>query len=398
MTELHPVVGHEEVRTSLARAHARDGLPAAILLHGMRGVGKQRVAQWIAQLQVCERPRPDGPCDGCRACRLALALEHPDVHWYFPLPRPQKVSGDRLSDALESARISALAELREQPIRPSPGDELRGLYLAMVQGLRRRAHLTPTMARVQPFIIADAEYLVPQEASPEAANAILKLLEEPPGGSRFILTSAEPGRLLPTIRSRCVPLHLSPLPTEIVADFLSERRGVERVKALWAAGLGQGSIGRALGFLPDPDDGKPGPLEARRGEALVLVESALSGRHASRWSVALASPPTGARKLVELFAFVEEWLRDLAAVAAGAEERVRNQDALPRLRELVGEAGVGAADTVAAFPAIDEAREMARGNVNPQLILSMLIRRLHEGLLPGATGDRVGGAAWPTRG
>jgi len=387
---LHPVVGHEATRSALARAHAAGGLPASLLLYGLRGVGKQRLAHWIAQLQVCDAPGPEGPCGACRPCRLALGIEHPDIHWYFPLPRPKGVSGDRLADALESARADALAELREQPLRPSQADELRGLYLGVVQSLRRRAHVTPTMAAVQVFIIADAEYLVPQEASPEAANALLKLLEGPPGQSRVTLPSGEPGRLLPTIRSRSVPLHLSPLPLEAVAEFLEERRGVDADEARRAAGLGQGSIGRALGFLSE--GGEPGPQEALRREALAIVEAALADTRAAGWSAALGYSPAGARTLVELFAFVEEWLRDVAAVAAGAEERVRSRDLLPRLRKLVRAAGVEAAEAAEALPAVEEARELARGNVNPQLIVSGLVRRLRRSL-HGTGGAEPAGAA-----
>jgi len=386
MTELHGLVGHEEIRAALVRAHGAGGLPAAILLHGLRGIGKQRLAHWVAQLQVCERPDARGPCGACRPCRLALALEHPDIHWYFPLARPKGVSGDRLADALEGARSEALAELREQPLRASRADELRGLYLGLVQGLRRRAHVTPTMAPVQVFIIADAEYLVPQESSPEAANALLKLLEEPPGGSRFILTSAEPGRLLPTIRSRSVPIHLAPLPVEVVARFLEEHRGADAATARWAAGLGQGSIGRALGFLPDGEE--PGPQEAMRREALTIVEAALVDSVAAGWSTALGYSPAGARSLVELFAFVEEWVRDVAAVAAGADQSVRSQDELPRLRKLVGAARVASADAAAALPAVEEARELARANVNPQLIVAGLVRRLRRSLRPPAGAGR----------
>lgn len=386
MTELHPVVGHEEVRRSLARGHAAAGLPSSLLFHGPRGVGKQRLALWTAQLQFCEAPGPQGPCGVCRPCRLSLGLEHPDLHWYFPLPRPKGVAGDRLADALEVARIDAVNEMRREPIRPSQGDELRGIYLGLIQGLRRKAVVHPTMARVQVFIIADAEYLVPQEASPEAANALLKLLEEPPGGTRFILTSGEPGRLLPTIRSRAVPLHLGPVARSEVAAFLREHRGVDERTADWAAGLGQGSIGRALGFLGDGED--PGPLEAQRREALSLVEAALADDRSAGFARALDQSPAGARTLVDLFAFVEEWLRDLAAVAAGAEERVVSQDVLPHLRELVTRKGLHASGAAAALPALEEARELARGNVNPQLIVAGLIRRLRSALNPSPASGR----------
>ena len=381
LSVLHDPVGHEAVRASLARAHRAKGLPAALLLHGLRGIGKQRLALWIGQLVLCEAPAGEGPCGTCRPCRMALSLEHPDLHWYFPLPRPKGVSGDRLADALESARIEALAELRAEPVRASQADELRGLYLGLMQGLRRRAHLRPSVGATQVFIIADAEYLVPQEASPEAANALLKLLEEPPSGTRFILTSSEPGRLLPTIRSRSVPLHLAPLPADGVAAFLEAHAGVDGRTAAWAAALGQGSIGRALGFLPQAQD-EPGPLEALRRDALAIVEAALADGRGPAFAVAHSQSSARARSLVELFTFVEDWLRDLAAVASAAEENVISQDSLPHLRQLAAAKGLDASALAATLPALEEARELARANVNPQLVVSGLLRRMRRTLRP----------------
>lgn len=383
MSALHAVVGHEDVRASLARAHLAQGLPSAMLYHGLRGIGKQRLALWTGQLMLCDAPAVDGPCGACRSCRLAQALEHPDLHWYFPISRPKGISGDRLADALEAARIEALAEIRSEPVRASQADELRGLYLGLVQGLRRRAQMRPSGGSVQVFVIADAEYLVPQEASPEAANALLKLLEEPPGGTRFILTSSEPGRLLPTIRSRSVPLHLAPLLMEQVAGFLTARLGVDARTAAWAAGLGQGSIGRALGFLPE-EDGAPGPLEGLRREALGIVDAALADGRGPGFALALSQSSSRGRSLVELFAFVEDWLRDLAAVASGAEEKVLSRDALPHLRRLAAGGNLDPSAVALALPALEEARELARSNVNPQLVVSGLLRRLRRTLRPGA--------------
>jgi DNA polymerase-3 subunit delta' len=351
-----------------------------MLIHGPRGVGKQRLALWAGQLQLCEAPGPEGPCDTCRGCRLALGLEHPDLHWYFPLPRPKGVRGDRLADALESDRIDALAEIRTAPLRPSVGGELRGLYLGVVQSLRRKARMAPTMGGVQVFVLADAELLVPQESSPEAANALLKLLEEPPPRTHLILTSSEPGRLLPTIRSRSVPLHLSPLPRDRVEAFLRTHRELDGETARWAADLAQGAIGRALGFLPDGDD--PPPLEELRKGALALVDAALADGLAPGYALALERSSSKARKLVPLFSFVEEWLRDVSAVAAGAEDRVLNRDAVDHLRRAVERAGVEPADAARALTAAESARERARGNVNPQLLLSGLVRELRGTLRP----------------
>jgi len=374
---LHPVVGHEAARAALADAFARGALPAALLLHGSRGVGKQRVALWLAQLLVCEHPGAE-PCHTCASCRMASGLEHPDLHWYFPLPRPKGAGGDKLVDALEQARMEEIAELRERPLRASWTDDVRGLYLATVKSIRAKAHMRPVMASGPIFIVGESELLVPQEASPEAANALLKLLEEPPGGARFILTSNEPGRLLPTIRSRTVPLHLGPLPTETVAEFLRRGAEVDAKTAEWAAALSQGSPGRALGFLPEAEE--RGPLDRLRRRAYEVVTAALSPGAAQGYGLALDFPPAGARGLVDLFDFVEEWLRDLAAVASGASPAVLNHDAASELEKRVREAHVSPVAVAAAFGSVDRARELAWANVNPQLVVGGLVRELRAAL------------------
>lgn len=374
---LHALVGHEHTRRALVRAHAVDALPSSLLLHGARGIGKQHLALWLARLTVCESPG-DGPCDSCGPCRMALSLEHPDIHWYFPLQRPKGVSGDRLVSALERDRFAELSELRTHAVRGSCVDEVRGIYLGMVTSLRATATRRPTMADGPVFIVGQAETLVPQEASPEAANALLKILEEPPGDARFILTSSEPGLLLPTIRSRTVPLHVPPLSQDEVRGFLTEHTDAESRVIDWATGLGQGSPGRALSFLPDGDG--LGPLELLRRRAYDIVVSATSKEPAAGYSLAISFPPAGARKLIDLFSFVEEWLRDLAAVAAGADHLVFNRDALPKLQQHVASGAFEAVDVTDAFLSVESARELARGNVNPQLVVSGLVRDLRRAL------------------
>lgn len=312
---------------------------------------------------------------------MARSLEHPDVHWYFPLPRPKAASRDKLADALETARHEELAEIRSQSLVPSWTDGVRGLYLGTVTNLRAQAAKRPTMADGPVFIVGQAELLVPQEASPEAANALLKLLEEPPGHARFILTSSEPGMLLPTIRSRTVPLHVAPLSRDAVHDFLSTHLELDEKTSRWAAHLSQGAPGRAMAFLPGEEE--PGPLEALRRRALEIVTGATGTRPGAGYRIAASFPPSQARQLIDLFTFVEEWLRDLAAAGTGADDLVINYDALSRLRKHVQTAGIDPSRVPDAFPAVERARELARGNVNPQLVISGLVRDLRATLVAG---------------
>lgn len=377
---LHPLIGHEELRRVLSTAHSNDALPASLLLHGARGVGKQHLALWLARLLVCDNPGA-GPCESCGPCRMAASLEHPDIHWYFPLVRPKNASGDKLADALETARHEELAEVRANPLRPNRSGEIRGLYLGTVRNIRARAYKRSTMAEGPVFIIGQAELLVPQEASPEAANALLKILEEPPGSARFILTSSEPGLLLPTILSRSVSLHVGSLSHEQVSAFLRNHTDADDKVIDWAAALGQGSPGRAMGFLPV--DGGLGPLEALRRRAFDLVMAATASTASAGYGIAISFPPARARELIELFSFVEEWLRDLGATAAGAGDMVFNRDALPRLTKHCRTASISAVDVPAAFATVERARELARGNVNPQLIVTGMLRDLRAVLKTG---------------
>jgi DNA polymerase III subunit delta' len=373
---IHPVEGHDAERAALAASLAAGTLPPSLLLHGPQGVGRQRVALWLAQLLLCTQPDASGPCGTCHACRLSLRLEHPDLHWFFPLPRPKGVSGpDRLADALEDARAAELAARRTDTLRPTLPDGLSGIFLAHVHVLLRSAASRPAMGRRQVFIVGDAEALVPQESSPEAANALLKLLEEPPPDTTLILTASEPAALLPTIRSRLMPVRLRPLLDDLVADVLA-RDGADPDEARRAARLGAGSIGRALGFLRR--DGEDGPLEALRSDARAVLEAALDRSAANRMAAALARSPAGARgPFSDTLAFLTVWLRDLAAAATGAHDVLVNADAADWLRRQAALHPHAAGGVPQAIAEVEQLQQLTQLNINPQLGLAHLLRLLN---------------------
>ncbi len=382
MSARPPIQGHEQVRERLAAVHARDEVPGSILVHGPAGVGKQHLGLWFARLLVCETPSATAPCDRCRSCRLALDLQHPDIHWFFPLPRPRVYgNADRLAEAFEEARFAELDARREEPLRASVHDVSVALYLAQARTIRRMTASRPAMADRKVFLIGDAELLVPQEASEEAANAVLKVLEEPPLDTTFILTATDPDALLPTIRSRLSPIRLRPLPVADVATFLREHAGADRDDADRAARLGEGSIGRALGFLPR--DGEPGPLETLRADARALLDAIAADEAAGRLAAAHRRPVSGARgAFSDVLAALVVWLRDLAAVAVGAPGIVNAdaRDHLARLAEALPHAADGAP---AAIRAVDETRALARFNINPQLATARMLRVVRTALRDG---------------
>ena len=359
---------------------ASNQLPASLLLHGPAGVGKQRLALWAAQRIVCERSQDVEPCGECHPCRLARRLEHPDIHWYFPLPRP-KGNADRLGEALEEARGAELATRRIEPLRPTLPTGMVGIFLAQVQTMLRVAGARPAMGSRKVFIIGDAEFLVPQESSPEAANALLKVLEEPPPGTTIILTTSEPELLLPTIRSRLLPIRLQRLPEAVVRSFLTQHTKASPAETTRAARLGSGSIGRALGYLSV--DGGESPLDELRARSRDLLAAALDPSPATALGVALAESPAGARgEFSDTLESLTIWLRDLAAVASGAEDVVINADALEWLRSTAKRTANASAGAPGAIRAVDRVLQLTQLNINPQLATAWLLREIRSELVP----------------
>jgi hypothetical protein len=159
---------------------------------------------------------------------------------------------------------------------------------------------------------------------------------------------------------------------------------VDQKTAEAAARLAQGSIGRALGFLPSA--GEPGPLESQRQQARRLLATIGPESPVQRLAAAHAIPPTGARGgFTEVLDTLATWLRDLAATANGAEDCVTNNDALDFLRDLHRRLP-GSTDAVpAALLAVEDAYDLAQGNVNPQLTIAALLETLRRILAPGDT-------------
>ncbi len=360
------VFDHEDIRQRLARAAELGRLPQSLLLYGPRGVGKQRLAIWTAAVLNC-RGEPPRPCGACHSCRLAAKIQHPDIHWFFPLPRPKQASGpDQLQKKLEDLRISALEERRENLLYSDDEDGATGIYVAAVHIMRRLAQKAPAMGPAKVLVIGRAEALVPQAANPEAANALLKLLEEPPADTTLILTSDVPGALLPTIRSRVQAVRVPPLPNARVGDFLRSEAGLAAGAADNLAAKSGGSIGRAL-ELQDDD------TKDLQAAAVDLIRALLDGRYPARFAAAHRYRSTGARgNFGRVLGEARNLLRDLLAHSAGAGSAASDPDAVAAL---VGDPPPEPALLVRALEAIDDARELAERNINPQLIVLNLLRR-----------------------
>jgi len=226
---LSTVRGQPTAVEILRRALVSGRVHHAYLFDGPDGVGKERLAFALAQALVCERRAP-GSADACGECRACLrAVPRPDQ----PTPSHPDVV------VLERGLYDPAAIGRRSPeVQDISIDQVRTLVLA-------HAAFPPYEGRAKVTIVRRAE-----ELSIAAANALLKVLEEPGSRTHFVLLSSAPQALLPTIRSRVQPIRFGPLPDLVVADLLTEH-GIERSRATAIAPLAGGSMTSAL-LLSDP--------------------------------------------------------------------------------------------------------------------------------------------------
>lgn len=378
---LPPVYGHVQARAALSAAARAGNLTQSLLVQGPAGVGKERMALWLAQGLLCERPSHGEPCGECRGCRTVLRLEHPDLHWFFPLPRPDAPTPEKLRDKLEEARGAELAARRADPHHVPQFEKAPAYFMGTIQNLQRIAGMRPSSGSRKVFVVGDAEAMVPQESSQEAANAFLKLLEEPPADTTLILTSSNPGALLPTIRSRVLPIRLQRLAADEVAAFLERELAMAPEDARRLAATSEGAIGRALRMLPS--GGGAGAYQKLRDTGRELLSAALADGEAPRIAAANGVAPAGARgEFTGGLEALALWLRDLMAVSAGAEDSVAfasEQDAA-QLRRWAARPGLHAEGVASAIVRVQEAQELASGNLNPQLILASLLRSVRREL------------------
>ena len=346
-----PLYGHETLRERLRDAAVAQRLPASLLLHGPRGVGKQRLALWLGQLLLCDG-RGVRPCGECQHCRYAATLIHPDLHWYFP--RPRLKDADPSPESIREDYADAIADRVERRGLYAAPDGSEAIYVAAVRALLHEASMSPALARRKVFVVGDAERMVPQEGADAAANAFLKLLEEPPADTTLILTSSEPGALLPTIRSRVVAVRVPPLASADLRRFLDD----PAVRAaLDEAGL-PSSPQERLRLA----NGAPGALLSNAGlrdaldHARRLVQASIGSDLAERLRLAFTQGSSRARG---------GFAQTLDAVTIVLHERVREA-------ALAGNPDAGA--MARSLEAVERAKTLATGNVNPQLVSAALMR------------------------
>jgi len=337
--------GNSDVVHRLRDMLRRERFPQAVILAGPTGSGKYTLALMLAKAMNCQKPiTTDGLPDFCGRCsnctRIAQA-EDLEARFAEAVEARENL---RETDKKET-RLFVQTHPDVLIIPPDPPQMM--IKMDQVRRVIETIYYRPGDAKERVYIFTDSAFMK------EAANSLLKVLEEPPEFATIFLLTENPGELLPTIRSRSMIVSLSDLSSEEIEQHLAKHRPqwTSKQRAL-VARLAEGAVGRARSFdLP--------AYTAARAHALTILNSALrTGDHSELFKVTetYRAGADGRKKIEHLLRTLYSLLQDLTFVNSGTPEFVRNTDIQSELQRL-GES----ADFEWIADAADRLAEVERG-------------------------------------
>jgi DNA polymerase-3 subunit delta' len=315
------ILGHERQKEILHRALANNRLAHAYLFAGPEGIGKRLMALALARAIVCAEQRG---CGDCLPCRKIDHQNHPDLHILEP-----------------------------------DGNSIK---IEQIRSFQRELNLKPLESPRKICLIEQADAM-----TVGAANALLKTLEEPRGDTLLILLSAQPNRLLETIRSRCQPLPFTRHPNSRIQAELEKQLGIESTESHVLAALSEGSFKKAFG------KDRELYLEQRR-ELLKTLTGLSSGSILPILDFAekLAADKTILPDILEIF---QAFYRDVLMTLHGrSDEELVNLDLKEKVYRVSGRETV--ATILAKLDALIDVNRQLDRNVNRQLAMEVLLLKL----------------------
>ena len=335
MTDNWNLLGHEWAVDMLRQHAARGDVRHAYLFCGPPGLGRRTLALRLAQALNCEKPIAAGvPCQTCRDCKQIENMQHPDLN----VIEPAIIDPDDRKELIPALN----GEIRIQQIRD----------------LQRTFNLKPYQSKYRAAL-----FLRFEKANDNAANALLKTLEEAPAHAILLLTADAPEQLLPTIVSRCEILRLRPLPIEAIEADLIER-GLDTERARLLAHISGGRPGYARRMLEDET------LLEKREERLNDLQTLLPAPRVEKFSYAdkLSKDKETMRQAILIW--LSYW-RDVMLRVAGAETPLINIDRNMEIEFLAGRLDLSTARRVVGD--LESALEQMDKNVNSKLLVEVLL-------------------------
>jgi DNA polymerase III subunit delta' len=315
--------GNSETVCQIREMLARERFPHGVVLAGPAGSGKYTLATMVARAMNClEPPATDGLPDYCGKCSNCVRIAQLEDLDSRVAEATEAREGLKETDKKET-RLFLQTHPDVLVIPPDPPQMM--IKVDQVRRVIESMYFRPSEGKERVFIFTDAAFMK------EAANSLLKVLEEPPEFATIFLLAENAGELLPTIRSRCMLLHLRSLSVVEIEQYLAPHRpDWKPQQRLLVARLSEGAVGRAQTF-------DLAAYSAAREHALTILRTALhTGEHSELFKTTetYRAGAEGRQKTDLLLRCLYSLLQDLLFLDSGAPERVRNTDVLPQLQKL----------------------------------------------------------------
>lgn len=328
MAVFQDIIGQEQIKEHLLNALSTGKVSHAYIFNGEKSMGKEFIAKVFAMALQCERKGTD-PCQECHSCKQALTDNHPDI----------------IRVTHEKPNTISVEDIRAQ--------------------VNNDVGIKPYSGPYKVYIINEAEKMTPQ-----AQNAILKTLEEPPAYAVILLLTANVNALLPTILSRCVVLNMKPVADAQVKKYLMEQLQVPDYKAEVCVAFARGNIGKAKALASSED------FENVKAEALSLLKY-IQDMELSEVIAAVRRITEYKLEISDYLDICAIWYRDaLLFKATHDANHLVFREELQALRHTAQHSSYEGIETI--LKALDTAKRRLEANVNFELTMELLMLTIQE--------------------
>lgn len=328
MATFQDIIGQEQIKEHLQNAIAAKKVSHAYIINGEKASGKEFIARIFAQTLQCEKGGTE-PCGECHSCKQALSDNHPDIR-YVSHEKPNTVSVD---------------DIREQ--------------------INNDVVIKPYASPYKIYIMNEAEKMTPQ-----AQNAILKTLEEPPAYVVILLLTTNADALLPTIQSRCVQLSMKPVADDLVRRFLMEELQVPDYKAEVCVAFARGNVGKAKSLAGSED------FDNVKNEALSLLKY-IQDMDLNEITAAIKKITEYKLEINDYLDLMMIWYRDALLFKATSDaNHIVFREELSSIRRVASRSSYEGIESV--LEALEKAKRRLDANVNFELTMELLMLEIKE--------------------
>jgi len=253
---------------TLAKSFESGRITGTYLFYGCEGVGRWGLAVSLAALLNCENPEksdsenaPLAPCKRCRTCRNIFSLNFEGLHFALPIP-PHKSFDEAIELTAEVLNLK-----RTEPFKILASSANTNIPIAIARDIKKRLSRKSTTGVIRLVLFYQMEKMLAA-----SADALLKLIEEPPGDTIIVLIAQRPESLLPTIQSRARKIRLHKIPKNAIESYLVEKYSLAKKRSMLLAHLSGGSLGSAIDMIETPGQED----SSQRAVGFLLFKSLLS--------------------------------------------------------------------------------------------------------------------------